>query len=178
MTIACRDSTETQGMDFADPASAMSTGLGQMSVTHEVVNVCARKSMSDERVVSVEMVLELSVLDVGSATVIISGPKATSATPTLGSANASQVSLGSPATSAFLYTLDSLHPDARAAIAILRAQFLNSAKEQEESVPADQESLVVVVTNAPLAHGELLRARVARHVFVTQWELKTMTAMT
>ena len=91
MTIACRDSTETQGMDSADPASAMSTGLGQMSVTHEVVNVCARKSMSDERVVSVEMVLELSVLDVGSATVIISGPKATSVTPTLGSVNASQV---------------------------------------------------------------------------------------
>ena len=134
--------------------------------------------MSAERVVSAEMDLEPFVLDVGSAAVILWGPKVISATQTLASADASQVSLGSPATSAFLYTLDSLHPAARAAIAILRAQFLNSAKAQVESVPADQESLVVVVTNAPLAHGELLRARVARHVFVTQWELKTMTAMT
>ena len=168
---------EIQGTDSAAHASAMSMGPSQMSATHEPVNVTARKNTSGEPVVSAETVLELSALDVGSATVILSGPKVISATQTLASADASQVSLGSPATSACLSTLGFLQQDARAAIAILRDQFLNNAKARAESVRAGQESRVVVVTSVLLAHGESLQGRAARLVSATRWGLRTMTAM-
>ena len=168
---------EIQGTDSAAHASATSMGPSQMSVTHGRVNVTARKNMSAEPAVSAETVLELSALDVGSATVILWEPRGISATQTLGSADASQVSLGSPVTSACLSTLDSLLQAARAVIAILRDQFLNNAKARAESVPADQESRVVVVTSVLLAHGVLLQARAASLVSVTRWVLRTMTAM-
>ena len=60
-----------------------------MSVMHEPVNVTVRKNMLGEHVVSAEMDLEPFVLDVGSATVILLGPRVISATQTLASANAS-----------------------------------------------------------------------------------------
>ena len=133
--------------------------------------------MSVERVVNAEMDLGPFVLDAGSAAVILWGPKVISATQILASADASQVSLGSPATSACLSTLDSLLRDARAVVAILKAQCLNNAKVREESVPAGQESRVVVVTSVLLAHGASLQARAAKLVSVTRWVLRTMTAM-
>ena len=166
---------EIQATDSADHASATSMGPSQMSATHEPVNVTARKNMSVERVVSAEMDLGPFVLDAGSAAVILWGPKVISATQILASADASQVSLGSPATSACLSTLDSLLRDARAVVAILKAQCLNNAKVREESVPAGQESMVVVVTSVLLAHGASLQARAARLVSATQWGPRTMT---
>ena len=176
-TLVCLVSMEIQGTDSAAHASATSMGPSQMSATHEPVNVTARKNMLGERVVSAETDLELSVLDVGSATVILLGPRVISATQTLASADASQVSLGSPATSACLSTLDFLLLDARAAIAILKGQFLNNAKARRESVPAGQESKVAVVTNVLLAHGVSHPARAARLVSATRWGLRTMTVM-
>ena len=174
-TLVCLGSMEIQEMDSADHANAMSMAPSQMNAMHEPVNATARKSMLDARVVSAEMDLEPFVLDVGSATVILLGPRVISATQTLASADASQVSLGSPATSACLSTLDFLLLDARAAIAILKGQFLNNAKARAESVPADQESRVVVVTSVLLAHGASLQARAARLVSATQWGPRTMT---
>ena len=175
VTHVCRVSMEIQGTDSAAHASATSMGPSQMSVTHGRVNVTARKNMSAEPAVSAETVLELSALDVGSATVILWEPRGISATQTLGSADASQVSLGSPATSACLSTLDSLLRDARAVVAILKAQCLNNAKVREEYVPAGQESMVVVVTSVLLALGASLQARAARLVSATQWGPRTTT---
>ena len=177
VTLVCLVSMEIQATDSADHASATSMGPSQMSAMHELDNVTARKNMSGERVVSAEMDLELSALVVGSATVILWEPKVISAMQTLANADASQVSLGSPATSAYLFTLDSLLRGARAVIAIPKAQFLSNVKARQESVHAGQESRVVVVTSVPLAHGVLLQARAARLVSATRWGLKTMTAM-
>ena len=136
VTHVCPDFLEIQETVSAARVSATSTGPSQMSVTQELVNASAKRNMLVGLAVSAEMASEPSELVVDSATVILLELKGTSATPTLDSASASQASLGSPATSAYLSTLGSPRQDVRAVIAIHKVQSLNSAKVLEESAPA------------------------------------------
>ena len=135
-THVCRDFLEIQGTVSAARASATSTGPSQMSVTRELVNASAKRNMLVGLAASAEMASEPYELVVDSATVTLLELKGTSAMPTLDSASASQASLGSPATSAYLSTLDSPRQDVRAVIAIHKVQSLSSAKVLEESAPA------------------------------------------
>ena len=135
-THVCPDFLEIQETVSAARVSATSTGPSQVSVTRELVNASAKRNMLVGLAVSAEMASEPSELVVDSATVTLLELKGTSAMPTLDSASASQASLGSPATSAYLSTLDSPRQGVRAVIAIHKVQSLNSAKVLEESAPA------------------------------------------